>query len=52
MYLGEYDLGLINLYHPLGKFSRRQIGNIFLTLNREQDLTFHAMQLSPWRQFA
>ena len=33
---------LVNLYHSLGIFSRRQIDDIFLIFPRKQDLTFHA----------
>ena len=40
-----------NLYHSLGKFSRRQIHDSFFIFPREQDLIFHANCLQ-WRQFA
>ena len=48
----------INLYYYMGKFSRRQIADMFLIfhrkhdfMQRKQDLTFHAICLQ-WRQFA
>ena len=37
---------LINLYHSLGIFSRRQIDDIFLIFPRKQDLTFHAKTIN------
>ena len=40
--LTVYSYFLINLYHSLGIFSRRQIDDIFLIFPRKQDLTFHA----------
>ena len=36
---------------PLGIFSRRQIGHIFLIFSSKQDLTFYANCLD-WKQFA
>ena len=42
---------VINLYHSLGIFSRRQNDVIFLIFPRKQDLTFHANCLLR-RQFA
>ena len=33
---------LLKLYHSLGLFSRKQIGDIFHIFHRKQDLTFHA----------
>ena len=44
-------LRLLNLYHSLGIFSRRQIDDIFLIFSRKQDLTVHANCLLR-RQFA
>ena len=41
---------VLNLYHSLGIFSRRQI-DIFLIFPRKQDSTFHANCLLRW-QFA
>ena len=41
----------INIYHSLGLFSWRQIGDIVFYFFRIQDLTFHANGLH-WRQFA
>ena len=35
-------VGLVYIYHSLGKFSRRQIHGIFLIFPRKQDLTFYA----------
>ena len=31
----------LNIYQAMGKFSRRQTGDIFLTFPRTQDLTLH-----------
>ena len=33
---------LLNLYHSVGKFSRRQIDDIFLIFPRKHGLSFHA----------
>ena len=41
----------INLYHSMGKFSRGQTDDIFLSFVRKQALTFYAKCLL-WRQFA
>ena len=41
----------INLYYSLGKFSRWQTDDFFLSFPRKQNLTFHANCLQ-WRQFA
>ena len=41
----------INIYHAIGKFSRRQTDEIFLIFPRKQDLTLHANCLLR-RQFA
>ena len=42
---------MINIYHSLDSFSRRQIDDIFLIFPRKQDFTFHANCLLR-RQFA
>ena len=44
-------LGFIKFYQSLGKFTRWEIGDIFLIFPRKEDLTLHANCLQ-WRQFA
>ena len=42
MYVPYFMLHVHNHYHSVGKFSRRQIDDIFLIFPRKQNLTFQA----------
>ena len=45
------EITIVNTYHTMGRFSRRQTDDIFLIFPRKQDLTLHANCLLQ-RQFA